>query len=533
MKVPAYQTQTGDLAGENARPGMTRRGVLGGATALGLSAAAPGLARAAGPEGQLTWGLHVSLAPTWFDPAETQGMITPYMVLYALHDAMVKDMPGKPQAPSLAESWSTSDDHLAHEFVLRPGVKFHDGEMVTAEDVKFSFERYKGTSHALLKEKVAAVEVVDPGRVRFKLKEPWPDFLTFYASATGAAWVVPKKYIEKVGDEGFRKHPIGAGPYKFVSFNPGIELVLEAFDGYWRKTPNVKRLVMKVVPDESTRAAALKAGEIDIAYSIRGSLAEEIQQTQGLALKPVVLQAPNWLYFPEQWDPKSPWNKLQVRQAANLAIDREGMSKALFLGYCKVTNNAVVPYTFDYFWQPPQAVYDPARARKLLAEAGYANGFDAGLLYCDSSYANMAEVSVNNLAQIGIRTRLQPIERAGFFAGYTAKKYERGIIQGASGAFGNAATRLAAFVVKGGAYVYGSYPDIDELFPQQANEIDRQKRTEILQKMQQLVHEKAVYSPIWQLGFINAVGPRVGESTFGLIEGFAYTAPFEDITIKS
>jgi peptide/nickel transport system substrate-binding protein len=145
----------------------------------------------------------------------------------------------------------------------------------------------------------------------------------------------------------------------------------------------------------------------------------------------------------------------------------------------------------------------------------------------------MAEVSVNNLAQIGIRTRLQPIERAGFFAGYTAKKYERGIIQGASGAFGNAATRLAAFVVKGGAYAYGSYPDIDELFPQQANEIDRKKRTEILQKMQQLVHEKAIYSPIWQLGFINAVGPRVGESTFGLIEGFAYTAPFEDITIKS
>jgi peptide/nickel transport system substrate-binding protein len=142
-------------------------------------------------------------------------------------------------------------------------------------------------------------------------------------------------------------------------------------------------------------------------------------------------------------------------------------------------------------------------------------------------------VSVNNLAQIGIRTRLQPIERAGFWSGYGAKKYERGIIQGASGAFGNASTRMAAFVVKGGAFVYGSYPEIDELFPQQADELDTKKRTEILHKMQQLVHEKAIYSPIWQLGFINAVGPRVGESTFGLIDGFAYTAPFEDITIKS
>src|SRR5438270_1108195 len=167
-----------------------------------------------------------------------------------------------------------------------------------------------------------------------------------------------------------------------------------------------------------------------------------------------------------------------------------------------------------------------------MAEAGFANGFDAGLLYCDSSYANMAEISVNNLGEIGIRTKLEPIERAGFYAGYAAKKYRKGIIQGASAAFGNAATRLAAFVVKDGAFVYGSYPDIDALYPQQADELDHEKRAALLQKMQQLVHEKAIYAPIWQLGFLNGVGPRVGESAFGLIAGFAYTAPFEDITIK-
>ena len=175
---------------------------------------------------------------------------------------------------------------------------------------------------------------------------------------------MPKKYVEKVGDDGFKKAPIGAGPYKFVSFTPGVELVLEAFDGYWRKTPSVKRMVMKVIPDESTRLAALKRGEVDIAYSIRGELAQELQQTPGLDLEPVVLQAPNWLYFPEQWDPKSPWHDVRVRQAANLAIDREGMSKALFLGYCKITNNALVPYTFEYFWQPPPAVYDPGQGQR-------------------------------------------------------------------------------------------------------------------------------------------------------------------------
>ncbi|HEX3860529.1 MAG TPA: ABC transporter substrate-binding protein [Stellaceae bacterium] len=508
----------------------TRRQLLAATVALSATGL-PRLAKAAAPAGQLTYGVHVSLAPTWFDPADTQGIITPFMVLYALHDAMVKAMPGKAQAPCLAEEWNAAKDGLSYDFTIRKGALFHNGDPVTADDVKFSYERYRGTSHDLMKSQLDAIEVLDPSHVRFKLKKPWPDFLSFYSSASGAGWIVPKKYVEKLGDDGFRKNPVGAGPYKFVSFNPGQELVLEAFEGYWRKTPSVKTLVMKVIPDEATRTAALKRGEVDIAYSIRGELAEEVQKTPGLALKPVVLQAPNWLYFPEQWDPKSPWHDVRVRQAANLAIDREGMSKALFLGHCKTTNS-IIPYTFDYYWQPPAARYDPAAAKKLMADAGHAGGFDAGLFYCDSSYSNMAEVSLNNLAEIGIQVKLQPIERAGFFGGYGNKKYKRGIIQAASGAFGNAATRLAAFVVKDGAYAYGSYPDIDELYPQQADELDHEKRTGILDKMQQLVHDKAIYAPIWQLGFINAIGPRVGESSFGAIPGFAYTAPFEDLTLK-
>src|SRR5688572_18230281 len=121
-----------------------------------------GPAAAAGPEGQLTWGVHFSLAPTWFDPAETPAMITPFLTLYALHDAMAKPMPGNPMAPGLAESWTASRDGLVYEFVLRKDVRFHNGDVLTAEDVKFSFDRYRGTSAALLKSRVAAVEVVDP-----------------------------------------------------------------------------------------------------------------------------------------------------------------------------------------------------------------------------------------------------------------------------------------------------------------------------------------------------------------------------------
>jgi ABC-type transport system substrate-binding protein len=203
---------------------------------------------AAAPEGQITFAVHISLAPTWFDPAETAGVITPFMMLYALHDALVKPMPGNAWSPSLAESWTASKDGLAYEFALRKGVAFHNGDAVTAEDVKFSFERYKGAGATTLKARVAAVEVVDAHRVRFRMKQPWPDFMTFYATpATGAAWIVPKKYAERVGEDGFKKAPVEAGPYRFVSFTPGIELVLEAYEGYWRKTPAVKRLVFNVI----------------------------------------------------------------------------------------------------------------------------------------------------------------------------------------------------------------------------------------------------------------------------------------------
>ena len=485
--------------------------------------------RAVNPEGQLTWGVHVSLAPTWFDPAETQGIITPYLVMYALHDAMVKPMPGQPLAPSLAESWTASEDALTYEFVVRRGAKFHNGDDVTAEDVKFSFERYRGVAHKVLKDRVAAVEIPDAQRVRFKLKQPWPDFLTFYVGATGAGWIVPKKYVERVGDEGYRKAPVGAGPYKFVSFTPGQELTLEAFDQYWRKTPSVRRLVFRVIPDEATRLAALKRGEVDIAYSIRGELAEELQRTKGLTLKPTVIQATFWLYFADQWDPKSPWHDQRVRLAARLAIDYKTINQALTLGHSKVTGS-IIPENFEYYWQPPTPTYDPAEARQLLAEAGYPRGFDAGDYFCDIAYANLGEAVLNNLQAVGIRATLRPLERAAFYRGYAEKSFKN-LIQGASGAFGNAATRLEAFVATGGAYVYGSYPDIDALFQEQAAELNHMRREATLHKIQRLVHERAIYAHLWQLGFINGVGHRVGESGLGLISGHAYSAPYEDVTL--
>src|SRR5207249_2558351 len=204
--------------GKEASTVRTLRSLSATSFFLLVSAIGPGSVAAA-PEGQMTWGVHISLAPTWFDPAETPGIGTPFMILYALHDALVKPMPGHAMTPSLAESWSVSKDGLVYDFVLRQGARFHNGDPVTADDVKFSFERYRGAAAKLRKERVAGVEAADPARGRFRLKEPWPDFMTYYGSlATGAGWIVPRKYLEKVGDEGFKRAPIGAGPYRFASF---------------------------------------------------------------------------------------------------------------------------------------------------------------------------------------------------------------------------------------------------------------------------------------------------------------------------
>jgi peptide/nickel transport system substrate-binding protein len=235
------------------------------------------------PEGEIRYAVYVTISPSWFDPAEVGTVsITPFWFCYALHDALLRPMPDNPMAPNLAESWTESPDKRVYEFKLRQGLKFHNGDPFTAEDGKFSFLRYKSS---IMHEKVREVEIVDPHLVRFHLHQPWPDFMTYYGTlATAAGWIVPKKYMEQVGDEGFRKHPIGLGPYKFVSYTPGIELVMEAVEDYWRKVPHVKRLVFKTVPDPTTRMAMLKRGEVDVAYYLEVPHAEEVKRDTKLKL---------------------------------------------------------------------------------------------------------------------------------------------------------------------------------------------------------------------------------------------------------
>jgi peptide/nickel transport system substrate-binding protein len=489
---------------------------------------APSAARA--QSGELTFAFHVTLAPAWFDPSSAPAQITPYGILYALHDGLIRPLPGQKFGPSLAESYTESRDGLGYEFKLRRNVKFHNGEPVTLDDVKFSFERYKGAGAKELQSRVSKIEIVDAQKIRFHLKEPWPDFLTFYGTpASGAGLVVPRKYLEKVGDEGFRKHPIGAGPYKFVSHQPGVEVVLEAFPGHWRKVPNVKRLVMKSVPETTTRVAMVKGGEADVAFAVDGEDAQNIKRDPRLQLVPSKHASIFWIEFADQWDPKSPWHDRRLRLAVNHGLNRTAINEAACLGFCPPTGT-IVPRVLDFALQVPPPAYDPQKAKQLLSEAGFPNGIDAGDFTPIPPFA-AAEAMVNDLKGIGIRVKMRSMERAAFVAAWREKKL-RGLFFTAAGNAGNAASRVEAFMHSKGSFAYGGYPDMDDLFQQQARERDTGRREAMLHKIQQLAVDRVMFAPIMDFRTLRGVGPRIAEHALDTMPLVPYPA-YEDMKLKT
>jgi peptide/nickel transport system substrate-binding protein len=309
-----------------------------------------------------------------------------------------------------------------------------------------------------------------------------------------------------------------------------VSLVMEAFEGYWRKTPSVKRLIFRSMADETTRAAALKAGDVDIVYLLSGPTAEDVKKSPGLRLAAARPPGVVFLDLPEQWDPKSPWADRRVRLAASHALDRTGLNNAETLGMSRTTGG-LVPRTLEFakVYEPP--AYDPALAKRLLAEAGFPGGFDAGELTPFPPFFSLAESIGNYLQTVGIRTRLRTMERAAFLTAWREKKL-RGVIMGLGAPAGNAATRIEVYVTKSGIYSHGVVPEVEDLFARQARELDRGKREAMLHQIQQIIHDRVMHVPIYELAFLWGVGPRVEEACVDHIKGFSYSAPYEDLKLK-
>jgi peptide/nickel transport system substrate-binding protein len=306
---------------------------------------------------------------------------------------------------------------------------------------------------------------------------------------------------------------------------------MEAYEGYWRKMPHVKRLVYKSVPEATTRLAMLKRGEVDLAYLLDAPQALEVKRDPNLKLAFSGAIGVFFLDFFDMWDSKSPWHDRRVRLAANYAIDKKAVNEAETLGASRLTGS-IIPRKFDFALALEPYPYDPAKAKQLLAEAGYPSGFDAGELQPFPPYFSMGEAVGGYLGAVGIRTKLRTMERAAFISAWGAKKL-KGVCLCITGVYGNAASRMAEFVPSPGTYAYGGYPDVDALYRQQALETDRRKREALLHQIQQLLHERVRFAPIYEYIWPSGVGPQVAEPALMLIDPYPWSAPLEEVRLKT
>jgi peptide/nickel transport system substrate-binding protein len=436
-------------------------------------------------------------------------------------------MPDGTYSPCLAESWTISPDSKVYEFKLRQGVKFHNGDPMTAEDVIFSFQRYKAAQAKIIQGKTEKVEAVNPLTVRFTFKEPFPDFLEYLLpGASAIGWVVPKNYVEKVGDAGFKKNPVGAGPYKFVEFVTGVRLVGEAFEGYWRKVPSIKRMEFHIVSEPATRLAMARRGEVDIATLMQGVFYEDLKKDPNLKMRPP-LSSTRWLvYLTSQWDPKSPWSDARVRKAASLAIDRKTLADVHMPGCGPIGSLALEgdPMGLDF---PPDP-YDPEQAKKLLAEAGYAKGFHGGKFYpYQGGYWPYGEQVANYWKAIGINVDTILLDRPAWFANRQGGKMKGGIFIDNSQAPTIGGRLLFLF----GSTSYGNYPDIQALWDQYQREVTLKGRKEVIERIQKLIYDKSMFLMLTSTNSPAAFGPRVKGNPYRIQPLIWFTVPFEDMEL--
>lgn len=495
---------------------------------LGILHFGPVRTISAEPKGTMKIALHYGYSADWFVPS-LAGDLPAVPAMYIFHDALIKPMPGNWYAPCVAESWKISPDYKVYEFHLRKGVKFHNGDPLTAEDVVFTFQRYKARGAKLVQDRILKLEAVNPYLFRLTFKDAFPDFLDYLLPGMSTlGFIVPKKYMETVGEEGYKRNPVGCGPYKFVEFKPDVRFVGEAFEGFWRKVPHVKRLEYYIVNEASTRYAMVKRKEVDVAMTLSGVFVETMEKDRDI--RSMAAASPTlWIVnITSQWDPKSPWSDPRVRKAASLALDRKTIAETHMPGAPVATSLALDgdPNGTSFPVEP----YDPERAKKLLAEAGYPNGIQGGTYYPhDTIYWEYGEMVANYWKAVGIHVESVKLPKASWLAMRRNGKMKGTVFidpipQPTIGG------RLAHLF--GGTFCYGNYPEIEALWGQYLKTADSNNRKELIGRVQKQIYDKTMYIPITETVTPCGVGPRVKGSPFKTPPLAWWPAPVEDLELN-
>ena len=331
--------------------------------------------------------------------------------------------------PGLAKSWKIAPNWKYIDFFLRDDVTFHNGDKFTAEDVKFSLETYMRKDLKFLfapqwSRDITNIEILGPYQVRLHMRKPDPGFL---GRLWWAAGMFPKKYREKVGDKGFADKPIGTGPFKWVEYKQDSYWKVEAVKKHFRHTPQIKTFKMLYVPEPATRLAMLKAGEVDITNVI-GPHTVEIKLDPNLRLILNKYTQLTCLIFTDLNNPKepSPFHDIRVREAASLAIDREGITKKVLFGVCEPYGDFCSPITLGHDPTIKPDPYNPERAKKLLAEAGYPKGFET-VISTTPEGRYWIEAIASNFGDVGIKTKIDVMETGAWIQKYFGRKF-RGLV---------------------------------------------------------------------------------------------------------
>jgi peptide/nickel transport system substrate-binding protein len=487
-----------------ARVLTTKRGLVLAVVALLVLALVPATASAAGPRVTIAIGAE----PKNLDGLISKTAVDAYYYVNWAENLIRQTAEGK-NIPGLAESWKISRDGLVVDFMLRRGVKFHNGSPFTAKDVVFSFQRTTdpkfGSSHLARLKLVKSVDVVNDHHVRFTFTQA--DAMFF--SGQGWVWIGSKDYYDAVGEEQFKKQPVGTGPYRFVSRSLGEGVKLEAFPEYWGEKPPIKEVVFRVALEPGTRVAMLKAGEADIITPTPYPAVHEISANPQFKTAKMGSGHPELTVMfdlrTKTEQQGNPFMNRKVRLAVAQAIDVQGILTKVQFGVPKYYWGLSEPEIgFDPGLRPPR--HDPQAARKLLAEAGYPNGFDTTLYSAITErvagFRETAEAIAMNLTQVGIRTKTQHLEYGAYLlkGNYLSgpKDWAGNMMLWTGGIAGmtDPAQAWRLFTMTDQTYSWCSYPAMDALMTQGLAEMNEAKRAAMIAQYVKVVTDDICRVPI-------------------------------------
>lgn len=470
---------------------------------------------------------------TTVDPAKSYATGADVSFLPQVFDALIMQGPDGILAPGLATSWKILDDGKRIEFELRKGVKFHNGDEFTADDVKFSWDRIsnpdtKWNPLSTVYPTLKSVDVIDKYRVGFNFSAFDALFLTYGA---GRLWIMPRDYFNSVAksfadSKGFTDKPVGTGPFKFVEWSRKNHWSIEAFEDYWGGSPCIKTAIIRIVPDELTRISMLKAGEVDIVQGVPPSLIADLKQTRNVHVEIVPTLTKVWLDTNDTED--APWAKPEVRLAMNYAIDRKTIIERLLNGLGdEVVGTAKNSIGYNPDLKP--FPYDPKKAKELLAKAGYPDGFEIDLWgILGGRIPNASEVldAISGyLREVGIRANVKPQEYATWAARVNKVRAGGPKFTGMMIFFNpsyDSLNRLRFHQLSTGSQAFKKDADIDAMILKSQSIVNQDERDRYLQEVWKVIHERAQNIDLYQQNVAFGVQNKVDWKAW---KNYDYVAP--------